>query len=173
WFVAGQHGAGLVDLAHHHAWPDPLFAARQRQPSEQRVEQRGLAAPVGAAYRDALGPPDLDVDGSQGERAALDDGVGEAGDDIAGARRGGDGELEVPALPWLLHRLESLECLLGDPDLRRLLLGPVEAEVALRLVVVLRVLLLLPRALHRPLPLRTGTVFEPALPVPALRDRLL
>src|SRR5581483_10637073 len=78
-----------------------------------------------------------------------------------------------PALPRLVDRVEPFECLLGDPYLRRLLLGAVDEEVALRLVVVLGLALRGPHALHRPLALLASTRLERAPPREVLGVRLL
>ena len=53
----------------------------------------------------------------------------EAGDDITASGRGGDLELEAPGLEGLFHLCSASEGSLGRADLRRLFLGPVDAEV--------------------------------------------
>ncbi len=133
--------------------PGPL---RQRDPPEQGLHERRLARPVGADERDALRPPDVQGAGPEDEVAPLDHGVGQAHDDGTGPGGLADAEAEIPALPWLLDRLERLERALGAPCPRRQPLGPVDPEVPLRLVVVAGVLLLAGHAGGGPLALALG-----------------
>src|SRR5207302_709673 len=134
--VAGVLTAGLVHLADDDTGPQVATARRQREGAEQGVEQRRLATAVGSDDRDPFLPGDFKRDGAEDERAPLDDGVFEAGDDVAAAGRRGEREPELPPLPGLLDDIEPGQRLLGDADLRGLLLGSVDEEPALRFVVV-------------------------------------
>ena len=82
--------AGLVELAEDDRRPDPARAARERQPAEQRVDQRRLAGAVRPDDREPLAEAELEVERAEAERPALDDRAGELGDQAAaavGARR--------------------------------------------------------------------------------------
>ena len=63
--------ARLIDLTDHHAGPEPLRAVVERQASEQRGEERGLARAVGSDDADLLAPPDLDRHRPESEGTAL------------------------------------------------------------------------------------------------------
>ena len=67
---AVEAGARLVELPTAHARAEPARARRERQPAEQRLDERGLAAAVGPDDRDALAPRELEVDRPERERAA-------------------------------------------------------------------------------------------------------
>jgi len=72
--LLGVEGAAhLVDLTHHDGPAEPRPAGRQRQPAEQRAEQRRLARAVGAGQRDAVAAVHGEVDRPQPEVVALDD----------------------------------------------------------------------------------------------------
>src|SRR5436305_6721434 len=162
----GQLMARLVDLADDHPGTEPTRSRLERDTSEECVEQRGLACAVGAEDGHPFSPSDLEIDRSKCEVTPAHDGIGETGDHSTGAGRIRDLEPQRPSFPRLVDDVQTIERLLGDPDLRRLLLGAVHEEVALRLVVVLRSLREVARTLHRPLPLFTGAVLE----TPALGD---
>src|SRR5207245_5763800 len=103
----------LIHLADDDARPQVAAPLGQRKTTQQGLEQRGLAAAVGTEHGDALLPADLEVDRPQPEarvpRAGvlpLDHRAFQAGDDVAAARLGREGDVQLPALPWLLDRLE-------------------------------------------------------------------
>ena len=146
----------LAELADHDARADAPRPGCQREAAEQRLDERRLARPVGADERDPLGPGDVQRERAQREVAALDDRVLQAHDDVARPGRLVDGEAQVPSLPGLLDHLQRVEGALGAPRPPGQRLGPVDAEVPLRLVVVARVLLLLGHAGGGPLALALG-----------------
>ena len=76
--------------------------------------------------------------------------------------------MQVPALPRLVDRVETVEALLADADLRRQLFGAVDAEVALGLVVVGGIAVGPPDAGHSPLALAPNAVEQP-VPLPDVR----
>ena len=104
--VAGERRAALLELAEHDAGAGPARAGRERQPPEQRVEQRRLAAAVRPDDREPLAPAHLEVERAEPERAPLDDGVLEADDDVAAARRRREPEPQLPRLVRLLDGVE-------------------------------------------------------------------
>ncbi len=163
--------APLVELADDDTGTEPPLARLERQPSENRVERRRLARTVWAEDPDSLGPADLEIDRAQPETAALDHRVTKP-HDVSAARRGRDREAQLPLLERLVDHLQSVERLLSDAHLGCLLLGPVEEEVALRLVVVLRVLRQLLGAHRRPPPLGLRPSLEVGALVAVLLERL-
>ena len=116
-----QHGLGgrepgprLVQLAHDDAGTHPPGARRERHSAEQRAEERRLAGAVRPEDRDALGPSDLEVEGTETERAALDHGAVEPEHHCAAPGCGRELEVELPPLPRLVHDLEPFERAVGD-----------------------------------------------------------
>src|SRR5581483_8313857 len=89
--------------------PDPARAHRERQPAEQRIEERRLAAAVRADDREAVADMEVDVDRPEAERAALDHRALEPGDHVAAARAGHEPEAELPRLVRLLDDGEGAE----------------------------------------------------------------
>ena len=151
-----EQPTGLVDLADHHAGAEVPHALVEREPAEQRADERGLAAAVVADDGDALGPADRQRDRAEREPATPHDGPVESGDHRAGARRGGDLELELPALPRFVDDLQPLDRPLRPARPPGQLLGGLGLRLAQRLVVV-GLLALGPRhALGHPLALALG-----------------
>ena len=101
-----QRGAILLELAEDDARAEPARAGGERQPAEQRVEQRRLAAAVRPGDREPVAPADGEVERAEPEGAALDDRVLEPDDDLAAARRRRERELELPRLVRLLDGLD-------------------------------------------------------------------
>src|SRR5205807_9547396 len=81
-------------------------AGREREPPEQRVEQRRLAAAVRAHERQPLPPGHRHIERSEAKRTALDDGVLQSHDDVAAPYRGREPEAELPGLVWLVDAFE-------------------------------------------------------------------
>ena len=105
--VAGERLAALLELAEDDARPGPARARGERQPPEQRVEQRRLAAAVRPDEREPVAPRDLEVDRPEPERAALDDRLLEPDDDVAAPRRRREPEPQLPRLVRLLDRARA------------------------------------------------------------------
>ena len=104
-------------------------AARSARPSSG-VEQRRLARAVRSEHRDPLSGADGEVDRAEPERAAVDDGPLEAGDDVAAAPGRRHRQLQPPRLPGLGDDLEPLDRPLGAGGPTGELLGLVDAEGA-------------------------------------------
>ena len=158
--------AGLVDLTDDDGRPQAGGAARGCQPAQEQRQQGGLAGAIGTRDRHAIAEVELEVDRPQLEGAAC--GGRTTGDrhDVAGAAGGGDGELEVPLLAWLLDDREPLDHLLGLLGLCRLLLGCRLRVMTDELVALLLGLPLaqgIARALVHPRPLSSGPLLEPGL----------
>src|SRR5215213_1073727 len=119
----------LIELADHRARTEPSFAARQRQPAEQTLEERRLAAPVRPRQRNPLARAKDQVDRAEPEGAPRYDRRIEPCDDVASARRGGQGQPQIPRLPRLVDPLERLEPPLdrARPLRERLLQPPARA----------------------------------------------
>ena len=100
--VGGEQRPGLVQLADHHARPEPGLAGHRREPAEHRLQQRRLAAAVGTHEGHPVAPGHLQVDRPQPEAPTLHDGAVQAGHDVAAAAGLGDGEAQLPALPGLV-----------------------------------------------------------------------
>ena len=125
----------------------------ERQPAEQRVEQRGLAAAV-RAERSRPARPSR----SRGRRARARNVAALA----PRRRRGGpttsplrarraDLEAQLPALPRLVDHVEPLERPLGGADLGRLLLGARPSKCRMILSLSAGFFFALRHALHGPL----------------------
>src|SRR5262249_14755855 len=71
----GERGAILFELPKDDARADPPRTTGEREPSEERIEQRRLAASVRPGDRDAVSPADGEVERPQPERATLNDGL--------------------------------------------------------------------------------------------------
>ena len=146
--LADELPARLVELADDHRRAELAGAGHERQPAQQRPQEGRLAGAVGPLDGDPLAPRDLLVERPEPERAALDHRAREACHDVAGALGRGERELQLPALPRLLHLLEPLDGAVGRPHLRGLLLGALGTAVGDELVVVggLALLVALPRS---------------------------
>src|SRR4051794_28706349 len=110
------------------------LAGRQGHSAEHGLEERRLARSVGADDCQPILPAHLQIQRTQPERAALDDGMVEADDDVAAARRGRESEVEVPSLPRLLGDLQTLDGALGRLGLARQLLRRLHSAMADELV---------------------------------------
>ena len=77
---ARERRTRLVELADDHSRTEMRVAGGEREPTERGVEQRGLAAAVGAEERDPLAVVDLEVDRTERERAPRDGRAGEPHD---------------------------------------------------------------------------------------------
>ena len=146
----------LAEPAYDHARPDPPLTRGQGQGPEQDGDQRGLPRPVGAGKRQAVAPVDLEVDRPEPEASSLDDGSGQSDDYRSRPWRLLDGEAQIPPLPGLLDHLERLSGAIGLAGFRRQLLGPIDPEATLGLVIVPGAPLLSPDAGGRPLALLRG-----------------
>ena len=151
-----QHTAVLGQLAHNDTRTEPPGPRRHRQTTEQRLDQGRLARSVRADERHPLRPADVEGERSEGELSALHDDVLEPGDHSSGATGLIDAEPQVPPLPWLLHDLERLEGAFGPAGTCGQLLGSIDAEVPLGLVVVSWLASLATHARRRPLALPLG-----------------
>ena len=76
---------GLVELAEANRRPDPQRAAGERQPAEQRLDQRGLARAVRPDDGEAVTEAKLEVDRPEAERPTLDNRTSELRDQAAAA----------------------------------------------------------------------------------------
>ena len=102
-----EHTAVLRQLAHDDTRTEPPGPRRQRQTTEQRLDQGRLARSVRADERHPLRPADVEGERSQGELSALHDDVLEPGDHSSRATGLIDAEPQVPPLPGLLHDLSA------------------------------------------------------------------
>ena len=157
--------AGLVELADDHARPEPLRSRREREPAQQRCEERRLARAVGPDDRDALGPRHRHVDRPESEVAPFDDRGRQPGDVVAAAFGTSDGEVELPSLPRLLDHVEPIDGAFGRLRLGGELLGALHVPAADELVVVGGLLRRLALAGDRPLALASGAFGELGLRV--------
>ncbi len=97
----------------------------RRDAPQQQAQQRRLPRPVGSGDRDAVAVVESRVDGAEREAAPAHDGSAGPGHDVAGARRGGDRQLQDPLLAGLVDHLEALDHPVGLGGLRGLFLaGP-------------------------------------------------
>src|SRR6202011_2302761 len=96
-----------------------------------------------------------------------------SGHDVTAAPGGGQVEMQLPALPRLVHLLELRELVLAGAHLGGLLLGAVDEEAPLRLVVVAGPFAGCPHPLFRPGALRAHPPGQPALLVDIVPVRLL
>jgi hypothetical protein len=89
----------------------PTSSRRERQPPEQRVEERRLAASIQPDECEPLAPRDLEAHRPEAERSTLDDRLLEPHDDVAapGGRR--EPEPQLPRLVRLVHAVEVAELL--------------------------------------------------------------
>ena len=85
---AAKRAPDLVDLADDDAAAEPGPPGGQRQPAEQRGEQRRLAAPFGPTTASRSPQPTCEVDRSQPEPAALDHRAVQPGHLVPPAGRG-------------------------------------------------------------------------------------
>src|SRR5207247_7029837 len=108
---ARKLGASLRQLAENDAGARPEPARDERQPPEQDIDQRRLAAAVRTGDREPVGPAELDVERPERERPAPRDRDLQAHHDVAAtaARRPRN-----PQLPRLLRLLRLREPL-GPP----------------------------------------------------------
>ena len=170
---ACQLRAGLLEPAQLHRRPQPLRAGGQRDLTQQRADQRGLAAAVRPDDHHPLAVVDLHREGAQLERADIDDCIDQAGHQCTAARRGGDRHPQVPCLARLLDDIQPFHrsvCARRPPSQ---LLGLVDLEGLDELVVVVGLLLRPRQTLRRPLALALralrqrrplGVVLLPRLP---------
>jgi len=107
--VAGERPAHLVDLADHHAAPEPGPAGRQRQPTQQRGQQGRLARAVGAGDREALSPAYGEIDRPEPETTEVDHRRREPGHLVRPAGRRVEREPELPGVARVVHRLEPVQ----------------------------------------------------------------
>ena len=121
--VTLEPGARLVDLADQHPGAERGAAGIDRRLAEQGGQQGGLAGAVGPGDADPVAEVELQVDRPEGEAATVDDGTGEGGDDLPGARCGGDAQPQLPLLARLVDDLEPFDHPVGLTGLGRLLLG--------------------------------------------------
>ena len=128
----------------------------EREASEERLHERRLARPVGTDECDPIGPGNIEGERAERELAPFDDSVVETHDDVAGPGSLADGEAEVPSLPRLLDGLERVEGTFGPARPSRQRLGPLNAELPLRLVVVAGLFLLPGHTGGRPLAFALG-----------------
>src|SRR5215208_277731 len=121
--------SALIELADHRARTEPPFAAHQRQPAEQSLEERRLAAPVRPRHRNPLASAEHQVERAEPEGAPRQDRRIEPRDEVASARRRRQGQPEIPRLPGLVDPLERLEPPLdrARPLRERLLQPPARA----------------------------------------------
>ena len=138
---------------------------RQGERAEHCSHQRRLPRPVGSGQTQTITPVDLEIDRAESERSPVDDGTGQPGHHRPGALRLLDGEAELPSLPWLLHLFERGHGPVGLARLGRQLLGPVDPEPPLGLVVVLGGSGLLGDPFGGPLALLLGPALELRAPL--------
>src|SRR5439155_24653579 len=117
-FVAGEERTLLIEFSEYGARSECARSTRERDVTDQRAQQRRLASAVPADDRDALAPADVEIQRSEPERAALDDGAAQPRHEVAPARARLEGQLQSPRTPRLVHFCEPLEPLLGLADLR-------------------------------------------------------
>ena len=113
----------LVERADAHAGADPARARGERQPADERVDERRLAAAVRADERDPLAPGQLEVERAEHEAAAPQRRAVQAHGHVARALAAAEAQLQLPAPPRLVDGVEPLDRLLRRAHLRRLLLG--------------------------------------------------
>ncbi len=132
--------APLADLAHDDAGPRPLRARDERQPAEERGQQRRLARAVAPDDGQPVAPRHLERHRTEPEAGvavdprALDDRVGQPGHDVAAPAGVRDREPQVPALPGLVDGLEPGQRLVGDLRLGGHVLGALHVAMADELV---------------------------------------
>jgi MFS family permease len=165
--IGPDAGSVLAELADHDARADPSVASGEGQTADDGGDQARLPRAVGPDQGDPLGPPDLEVDGAEPERPALDDRRLEARHHRSGPRCVLDAEVEPPALPGLVDDVEGLESTIGATGSRRQLLGPVDPEVPLGLVVVPLSFLFSRDPVGRPLTFPAGPIGQ--RPTPRLK----
>src|SRR5713101_3898407 len=117
-----------MEGADHNAGTRPLPPLAEGQPPEGRWAQSALSRAVRTGDGHSLAPADLDVNRAEAEIASAHDCVFEPGHNHPRSGRLVDGETKLPALPRLLHRLETFERLLGHPGAGCQLLGPVDTK---------------------------------------------
>jgi hypothetical protein len=88
--------------------PMPTLPGAEGQATEQRIDQRRLAAPVRTGDREPLAPLDAEVERPEPECAALDDRILQRNDEVTRAPGRSEVEPQLPRLPRLLDPV-SLE----------------------------------------------------------------
>src|SRR5439155_22287549 len=106
----------LAQLSEHDGWTDPARAFGERHLAEQRADQRRLAGAVRTDDRKPVAAVQLERDGPEPERAAVDHRSGEL-DNQPGRRSWSRLELQPPGRPRLLHLVQPLEEVLRLPHL--------------------------------------------------------
>src|SRR5215468_7305803 len=107
--AAGELAALLRQLAEHYARTGPQVTRLERQPSEQDVDQRRLAAPVRAGYREPVRPADREVERPEGEITPAGDRVLETQHQVAAPPCGGQRNPQLPRLVGFLGLVEALD----------------------------------------------------------------
>ncbi len=89
--------------------PSDWRPAVEREPAEQRLQQRCLARAVVALDQHPVAPVQLQAHGPEPEGTAHDHGIGEHGDDLTAARRRAEAEPQLPLLARLGYRFEPVD----------------------------------------------------------------
>ena len=98
----------LVDLADHHRRAERPAARGERNPAEDRLDQRRLARAVGALHEEAICPGQLQVHRAEPERAPVGDCSRQRGHDVPAAPGCPEAQPQLPLLARLLDHLEPV-----------------------------------------------------------------